>query len=62
MSSVSAPNISGTSVRIVVPPFEIRRSEKAPTVGLAVIPDNPSLPPHFMPMINSLAGIGSRLY
>ena len=27
-------NISGTSVRIVVPPFEIRRSENAPTVGV----------------------------
>jgi len=45
---------------MVVPPFEIRRSEKPPTVGFAVIPDNPSLPPHFIPMINSLAGIGSR--
>ena len=30
MSSVSAPNISGTSVRIVVPPRDISKSEKAP--------------------------------
>ena len=46
---VSAPNISGTSVRIVVPPREISKSEKRPTSGLAVMPDRPSLPPHFMP-------------
>ena len=44
MSWVSAPNISGTSVRIVVPPFPIRISENLPTSGFAVIPENPSLP------------------
>ena len=58
---VSAPNISGTSVKIVVPPLEINKSEKPPTVGLALIPDSPSEPPHFIPMINSLASISSLL-
>ena len=42
ISSVSAPNISGTSVRIVVPPQAIRRSENPPTTGFAVMPDSPS--------------------
>ena len=59
MRSVSAPNISGTSVRMVVPPLLTSKSENAPTTGLAVIPDNPSDPPHFMPMTSSLASIFS---
>ena len=53
--------ISGTSVRIVDPPIEISLSENAPTVGFAVIPDKPSEPPHFIPIISSDARIGSRL-
>ena len=58
---VSAPNISGTSVRIVVPPLDTSISEKRPTVGLAVMPDNPSEPPHFIPIISSFALTFSRL-
>ena len=57
----SAPNISGTSVRIVEPPMAMSRSEKAPTAGFAVMPDRPSEPPHFIPMTSSEAGISSRL-
>ena len=56
---VSAPNISGTSVSIVLPPFEIRISENSPTIGFAVIPESPSEPPHFIPIISSLASISS---
>ena len=48
-------------MRIVVPPLDTSISEKRPTVGLAVIPDNPSEPPHFIPMISSLALTFSRL-
>ena len=33
---------------------------KTPTAGLAVMPDRPSEPPHFMPIISSLQGMGSR--
>ena len=57
----SAPNISGTSVSTVEPPREHSISLKRPIVGLAVMPDKPSEPPHFMPTTSSLAGIGSRL-
>ena len=57
----SAPNISGTSVRTVEPPRWPIMSEKRPMVGLAVMPDRPSEPPHFMPTTSSLTGIGSRL-
>ena len=32
-----------------------------PTVGLAVIPESPSLPPHFIPITSSLQLMGSRL-
>ena len=56
---LSAPNISGTSVRTVEPPRAMSRSEKRPTVGLAVMPDRPSEPPHFMPTTSSEAGISS---
>ena len=48
----AAPNISGTSVSTVVPPWATSRSEKHPTTGLAVIPDRPSEPPHFIPTIS----------
>ena len=57
---VSAPNISGTSVRMVVPPQDISLSEKRPTRGFAVMPDSPSLPPHFMPMTSLSALTGWR--
>ena len=60
MRRVSAPNISGTSVRMVVPPLLMSRSEKPPTVGFAVMPDRPSEPPHFMPITSSLQEMGSR--
>ena len=56
----SAPNISGTSVSTVEPPRAMSRSEKRPTVGLAVMPERPSEPPHFMPTTSSEAGISSR--
>ena len=46
---VSAPNISGTSVNIEVPPCATSQSLNSPTRGLAVMPENPSLPPHFNP-------------
>ena len=49
---VSAPNISGTSVRIVVPFLPVRISEKAPTTGFAVMPESPSEPPHFNPTVS----------
>ena len=35
--------------------------QESTTVGLAVIPDNPSEPPHFIPIISSLALTFSRL-
>jgi len=44
---------------MVVPPLEISRSEKRPTKGFAVMPDSPSLPPHFMPMTSLLTLMGS---
>ena len=50
---VSAPNISGTSVNIVVPPWATRKSENFPTRGFAVIPESPSDPPHFRPILSS---------
>ena len=56
----SAPNISGTSVRTVEPPRWPSISEKRPMVGLAVMPDRPSEPPHFMPTTSSDTGMGSR--
>ena len=58
---VSAPNISGTSVMMVVPPLEARMSEKAPTVGFAVMPDMPSDAPHFSPTTSSEASMSSLL-
>ena len=56
----SAPNISGTSVSTVEPPRAQSMSEKRPMVGLAVTPDSPSDPPHFMPTTSSLTGMGWR--
>ena len=57
---VSAPNISGTSVRTVVPPWETIQSEKTPSNGLAVMPESPSEPPHLSPTRSSLTGTSSR--
>ena len=51
----TAPNISGTSVKIAVPPLSTSRSAKRPSSGLAVIPDKPSLPPHLSPTTRSCA-------
>ena len=45
----SAPNISGTSVRIAVPPIATSSFVNLPTSGFAVIPEKPSEPPHFIP-------------
>ena len=59
-STSSAPNISGTSVSSTVPPAAAIRLAILPTSGFAVMPDSPSLPPHFIPRISSFAGIGSR--
>ena len=53
---VSAPNISGTSVSIEVPPCATIKSDSSPTNGLAVIPLKPSLPPHLRPTRSSLNG------
>jgi hypothetical protein len=49
MSKVSAPNISGTSVKIAVPPAAVSLSATQPNSGLAVMPLKPSEPPHFKP-------------
>ena len=57
---VSAPNISGTSVRMVVPPCPMSQSENLPCRGLAVIPENPSLPPHLSPTLSNEMGRGWR--
>ena len=61
MRMVSAPNISGTSVRMDVPPWATSQSENSPTRGLAVMPLNPSLPPHFRPTRSLLTDTVSRL-
>ena len=53
---VSAPNISGTSVRTLVPPWATKKSENIPNNGLAVMPEKPSEPPHFNPTLSSLKG------
>ena len=58
---VSAPNISGTSVSSVVPPWRASRSDVQPSSGLAVMPDRPSLPPHLRPMTSSEASTVCRL-
>ena len=58
---VSAPNISGTSVRTVVPPCETRKSEKTPRSGLAVMPEKPSEPPHLRPTRSFDSGTSVRL-
>ena len=60
MRIVSAPNISGTSVSSVVPPWRASRSLVAPSSGFAVMPERPSLPPHLRPMTSSLAGTVCR--
>ena len=60
MRMVSAPNISGTSVRTAVPPMAQRRSEKFPTTGFAVMPENPSEPPHLSPTMSLSAETGTR--
>ena len=60
-SICSAPNISGTSVIMVLPPLATSISPACPSTGLAVTPDRPSLPPHFIPITSSLAGMGFRL-
>ena len=57
---VSAPNISGTSVNTEIPPCAMRKSEKTPNKGLAVIPESPSEPPHFKPTFSSESGISTR--
>ena len=59
INNVSAPNISGTSVKILVPPWRMSLSEIAPTSGFAVIPENPSEPPHLRPITSSEAGTSS---
>ena len=58
---VSAPNISGTSVRTVVPSWETIQSEKRPSRGFAVMPEKPSEPPHLRPTLSSETGISSLL-
>ena len=60
ISMVSAPNISGTSVSTDVPPCAMRKSENSPSRGLAVMPENPSDPPHLRPTRNSERGISVR--
>ena len=58
---VSAPNISGTSVSTVVPPSTSQsQSENSPSNGLAVMPENPSDPPHFNPIRSLDAGTSVR--
>ena len=58
---VSAPNISGTSVSMVLPPMDVSMSENTPMVGFAVMPDRPSEPPHLRPTTSWSAGQGTRL-
>ncbi|MCY1538187.1 hypothetical protein D9M68_737140 [compost metagenome] len=55
-----ASRTSVTSENITVAPARINRSEAKPSAGLAVMPENASLPPHCMPRISSEAGTVSR--
>ena len=61
ISTCSAPNISGTSVRIPVPPIAVSSLQNLPTSGLAVIPESPSDPPHLKPTISLDIGTASLL-
>ena len=56
----SAPNNSGTSVRIDVPPRATSRSLATPSAGFAETPEKASDPPHFMPSVSSLTGTRER--
>ena len=58
--SCSAPQSSGNSLRTLAPPEAHSKSERRPTTGLALMPEKPSLPPHFTPMVRSEMGQGSR--
>ena len=51
---------SVTSENITVAPARTSRSVQKPTAGLAVTPQNASLPPHCTPTTSSLAGTVSR--
>ena len=51
---------SVTSENITVAPARTSRSVQKPTAGLAVTPENASLPPHCTPTTSSLAGTVSR--
>ena len=62
IKSVSAPNISGTSVSSVEPPRAASQSEKRPTSGLAVRPEKPSDPPHLRPTTSSETGTSTRSF
>ena len=45
----------------LLPPMETSASENAPTTGFAVMPENPSDPPHFSPTVSLSAETGVRL-
>src|SRR4029079_8201700 len=49
VSRCSAPEISGVSPRMLVPPCCTSGSEATPRAGLAVTPLLPSLPPQLVP-------------
>ena len=51
---------SVTSENITLAPARTSRSVQKPTAGLAVTPENASLPPHCTPTTSSLAGTVSR--
>ena len=51
-----ASRTSVTSENITVAPQRTNRSEAQPTAGLAVTPENASLPPHCVPTTSSEAG------
>src|SRR6267154_1315786 len=58
ISSRSAPNISGTSVRITPPRNAVSRSAMRPTSGLAVMPLNPSeLPQGLEPRVHLVGDV-----
>ena len=60
VSCSTASRTSVFSLNMMVAPARTNKSAAKPTTGLAVTPENASLPPHCTPTTNSLAGTVSR--
>ena len=59
-NSCSTPHSSGNSDKIAVPFKAANKSETAPKVGFADIPEKPSEPPHSKPIFNFDKDAGLR--